>query len=144
MSTLLEGVRQDDAAGEGALAADGRVAYRVLPDPTAFRRPGDKRGSQRQRARLSSAKLLDANNRFLCDCLIRDRSSSGLRLTLAKAVSLPPRCHFFDDDTGDVTVVAVVWRRDPLVGLRICANASAAISPRERAALRGRYYAMVD
>jgi hypothetical protein len=147
MTEILEGVELDgglERAEINALARQGRVAYRVsIVSPGA--RPGDKRTSQRRRSRLRSAKLLDANNRFLCECLVNDFSSTGLRLTLLKNVPLPRRCALFDDDSGEVRVIAVVWRRDLIVGIRYRANERpASLSKSALTALRGRYYAMKD
>jgi hypothetical protein len=149
VTIILEGVRRDDSANmlhasASALAREGRVAYRVTIVPPSRGRD-DKRTSERRRSRLRSAKLLDSNNRFLCECLVRDRSSTGLRLTLVKAVGLPNRCRLFDDETGEVSVVVIVWRRESTVGARYCATVGpAALSRAKRAALRGRYYAIPD
>ena len=147
MTEILQGVERARPAGRaqiGALARQGRVAYSVLAAaPSA--RGGDKRTSQRRRSRLRSAKLLDANNRFLCECLVNDYSSTGLRLTLLKNIGLPSRCALFDDSTGEVRVVATVWRRDMVVGMRYRFNERPApLSKSAWTALRGRYYAVVD
>jgi hypothetical protein len=151
VSEILAGVVQsgrrggsDPSAAEiGALARDGRVAYRVLPTP--HRQSADKRASQRRRSRLRSAKLLDANNRFLCECLVYDRSSMGLRLKLLKNIGLPSRCVFFDDDSGELRAVAIVWRRNAAVGMRYRPGESLKpLPPSARAALKGRYYAIAD
>jgi hypothetical protein len=157
LTITLEGVRQDEGAesagavrfAASALARQGRVAYRVAlaPIPTGRRDTarGDNRTSERRRIRLRSAKLLDSNNRFLCECLIHDRSNTGLRLKLMKNIGLPSRCRLFDDDTGEVMVVATVWRSETVVGMRYClSEPTVAISKNLRAALRGRYYAIED
>ena len=152
MSEILEGVVQSgrpggsvpSAAEIGALARDGRVAYRVLPTPQ-HRQSADKRASHRRRSRLRSAKLLDANNRFLCECLVHDRSSMGLRLKLLKNIGLPSRCVFFDDESGELRAVAIVWRRNAAVGMRYRPGESLKPLPSSaRAALKGRYYAIAD
>ena len=146
MTETLEGVqhaRRPDRAEVGALARQGRVAYSVSASTSA--RPGDKRASHRRRSRLRSAKLLDAHNRFLCECLVNDYSSTGLRLTLLKNVGLPSRCALFDDATGEVRPVAIVWRRDSLVGIRYRLHERhAPLSKSAWTALRGRYYAVPD
>ncbi len=146
MAETLEGVAQARRLGRaeiGALARQGRVAYTVSATPTSAR-PQDKRTSQRRRSRLRSAKLLDANNRFLCECLVNDYSGTGLRLTLLKNVGLPSRCALFDDTTGEVKAVAIVWRRNLLVGLRYRMHERPPISKSMWTALRGRYYAVAD
>jgi hypothetical protein len=152
MTDILHGFAQDRGGGRAdlghgeisALARQGRVAYRVLPAVSAAR-SGERRASRRRRSRLRSAKLLDSNNRFLCECLVHDYSTAGLRLTLMKNIGLPSRCVVFDDETGDAKAVAVVWRRGSLVGMRYRWNdRPAQLSSVARAALRGRYYAMAD
>jgi hypothetical protein len=147
MTETLEGVQQarrPEQAEVSALARQGRVAYSVSAAPISAR-PGDKRASHRRRSRLRSAKLLDANNRFLCECLVNDYSSSGLRLTLLRNVGLPNRCALFDDATGEIRPVAIVWRRDSLVGIRYRLHErSAPLSKSAWTALRGRYYAVPD
>jgi hypothetical protein len=155
LTITFEGVRQDDAhAGPDkgrataiALAREGRVSYQV--GPALMARPAgasaEKRTSERRRSRLYSGKLLDPNNRFLCECLVYDRSSTGLRIKLMKNVGLPIRCRLFDAATGEVRVVTTVWRRETFVGLRFCANETNVAIPKNlRAALQGRYYAIAD
>jgi hypothetical protein len=147
MTETLEGVeqtRRPQRAEVGALARQGRVAYSISVAPQSAR-PGDKRASDRRRSRLRSAKLLDANNRFLCECLVNDYSSTGLRLTLLKNIGLPSRCALFDDTTSEVRPVAIVWRRDSVVGIRYRLHERPApLSKSARTALRGRYYAVPD
>lgn len=147
MTEILEGVQQSVRPGRaevGALARRGRVAYSVLAAPSS-RGTSDKRTSERRRSRLRSAKLLDVNNRFLCECLINDYSGTGLRLTLLKNIGLPNQCALFDDSTGEVRAVATVWRRDLVVGIRYRLNDRLApLSKSAWTALRGRYYAVPD
>ena len=98
----------------------------------------------RKRTRLRSAKILDAAKAFLCDCLLYDRSATGLRLTLARDIGLPQQFQVHDDETGAVETVAVVWRRGPALGARFCGYGASSLIPGERAALRGRYYGVRD
>jgi hypothetical protein len=152
MSDLLEGVRssfrRDDRALARALARRGQVAYAVAepvretPRPKAAGR--ELRLAGRRRTRLRSAKILDGSNAFFCDCLIHDRSATGLRLTLARDVGLPPQFQVHDDETGAVELVATVWRRATTLGVRFSGYGAATLTPSERAALRGRYYAVRD
>jgi hypothetical protein len=155
LTITLEGVRQDDPhAGKDevraaaiALARAGRVSYRVAPAPKTrpMQSHREKRADERRRSRLRSGKLLDPGNRFLCECLVYDRSSTGLRIKLMKNVGLPNRCRLFDDETGEVKVVATVWRRETFVGMRYCPSEANVTVPRNlRAALQGRYYAIAD
>ena len=152
MNDLLEGVRspfpRDDRALARVLARRGQVAYVVLdslretPRPKAAGR--ELRLAGRRRTRMRSAKILDSANAFLCDCLIYDRSATGLRLTLARNVGLPPQFQVHDDESGVVESVATVWRRGATLGVRFNGYGATALKPSERAALRGRFYAVRD
>jgi hypothetical protein len=133
-----------------SLARRDLVAYEIVttapdngaPTEVAAR---EKRSSARKRLRLRSAKLLDMRNVFICECLVRDQSQQGLCLKLLKNVGLPQRCHLYDDETGAVGVVTTMWRRDTLLGVRYCTSATPVeLKESDRAALRGRYYAVPD
>ena len=157
MSDLLEGVRsadpRDDRALARVLARRGQVAYAVFdpvretprpeaPRPKAIGR--ELRLAGRRRTRMRSAKILDAANTFVSDCLIYDRSATGLRLTMARDVGLPPQFQVHDEETGAVELVATVWRRDATLGVRFCGYGASTLKASERAALSGRYYAVRD
>jgi hypothetical protein len=95
--------------------------------------------------RLRSAKLLDAAYRFVCECRIRDRSLHGLRLLLVRDIRLPRRMSVHIDETGEVRGVKVVWRRGPVIGVRLHERAPAgAVKPSDRHALKERYYGILD
>jgi hypothetical protein len=159
MNDLLEGVRssfpRDDRALARILARRGQVAYAVFDPVRESPRPvretprpkttgRELRLTGRRRTRLRSAKILDAANAFVCDCLIYDRSATGLRLTLARDLGLPPQFQVHDDETGAVELAATVWRRGATLGVRFCGYGASTLRPSERAALRGRYYAVRD
>jgi hypothetical protein len=157
MSDLLEGVRssfpRNDRALARALARGGQVAYAVFDSVRETPRPNTPRPkttgrelrlARRRRTRLRSAKILDAANAFVCDCLIYDRSATGLRLTLARDVGLPPQFQVHDDESGVVESVAIAWRRGATLGVRFNGYGASTLKPSERAALRGRYYAVRD
>jgi hypothetical protein len=153
MTDTLEGVRGPDRRADHGylrkLARRGQVSYSVSesePEPKAQPdgRP-DNRGSGRRRTRLRSGKILDHANTFLCDCLIHDRSATGLRLALPRSVDLPLHFRVHDDETGAVDVVETVWRRGAIVGVRYTAASSpVSVKPSVRSALRGRFYAVRD
>jgi hypothetical protein len=131
-----------------SLASRNLVSYEVVeppPDvPPTAEKPIEKRSSARRRLRLRSGKLLDAHNKFLCECLVRDRSGQGLCLVLASNIGLPARCRLYDDETGTLSAITTVWRRRSLVGVRYCFTAKpVAIKESDRSALRGRYYAVI-
>lgn len=152
MTDTLDGVRTPDRPNDRdsarILAQSGRVAYSVVEsgrsEKPAENGRRDDRAAGRRRTRLRSAKILDAANKFVCDCLIHDRSATGLRLTLARNLGLPVHFRVHDDETGNVDVVATVWRRGAVLGVRYSQAGSVPIKPSVRSALRGRFYAVPD
>jgi hypothetical protein len=157
MTVNLEGVRSRRwMAPSGlkrlmakSLARRDLVSYEVTAAPpneaAVDAAPREKRSSARRRLRLRSAKLLDAKNAFLCECLVHDQSSQGLCLKLMKNVGLPARCHLYDDETEAVSVITTIWRRGAMIGVRYnLLAAPVSLKPSDRAALRGRYYAVRD
>lgn len=118
------------------------VTYCVLPSPTPS--TGEKRRQQRRRTRLRSGKVLDRGNRFLVDATILDRSSGGLRLRLARDCPAPEFFHLFDDETGLIFSARIAWRRQALLGALVDPGGPVNATPRQIAALRGKFYAMRD
>jgi len=158
MTRTMQGIRARGWSGPAglkrlvarSLARRDLVSYEVLA-PTPERAapaqgpPREKRSAARRRLRLRSAKLLDSQNAFICECLVRDQSAQGLCLTLMRNIGLPARCHLYDDETGAVDVVTTIWRRGAMLGVRYCPLAApVAVKPSDRWALRGRYYAVPD
>jgi len=151
----LEGVRyvnwaakQEKARALGhRLACRGLVAYAVI-DPGEKGGHSDsleKRADGRNRTRLRSAKLLDLGDRFLCECLIHDRSTNGLRLVLQRNLLIPRRLQLCDDESLELALVTVAWRRGAQIGVRLTGKDEFAWRRQGvRAALRGRYYAIPD
>jgi hypothetical protein len=154
MTNVLDGVARDDWAKRPdaartvarTLALNGQVAYRVIalsPAPDAA--GGENRANARRRTRLRSAKLLDSSNRFLCECLVYDHSSSGLRLKLMRNAGLPSRLRLFDDESGELRAVSTVWRRETLLGVRYNDGAEPPpLKKSTKSALRGSFYAVPD
>jgi len=145
---LLLGVKRPDwrARPRAALrlgrdhAQRGEVAYWAV---SATRNAEGRRRGERKPARLRSAKLLDEAYRFVCEGRICDRSPNGLRLALARDIGLPPGLSVHIDETGEVRGASVVWRRGPVIGVRLEEDAPAhALRTSERYALRRRYYAV--
>ena len=119
-------MRPDDVRKlSGTLAAQGEIAYCVLPPSDSLpRRRGDRRADGREPMRLRSAKLLDTAFRFVSDCRICDRSHSGLRIALARHIRLPRRFAVHIDESGEIRCAKVVWRRGLVVGIRLYEHAS--------------------
>ena len=119
------------------LAGRGEIAYWAVSS--------EARAHPRERTRLRSAKLLDGAYRFLCEGRICDRSRDGLRLALARDITLPPQLAVHIDETSEVREAKVIWRRGSTTGIRLRSAAPAnALSPCDRYALRERYYAIPD
>ena len=60
-----------------------------------------------------------ARYRFLCEGRICDRSRDGLRLALARDVTLPPKLAVHIDETSEVREARVIWRRGSTIGVRL-------------------------
>ena len=129
----------------------GLVTYCVLPAPApaplerkAEKRQIEKRKAKRRRTRLRAGKILDRVNRFVVDAAIVDRSAGGLRLRLARDQAIPERFRLFDEESGLVLGARLVWRRQALIGARLESGGPLPASPRQIAALRGKFYAIRD
>ena len=114
------------------LLREGRAAWR-----------SEARAAARRRTHLQSAKILDGAGAFLTEAIVQDVSALGLRLMLARNCGLPARFGVHVDLTGEVLTAALAWRRDRVIGVRVIACAPPAPLKRsDRAALKGRYYAV--
>ena len=121
---------------------NSQPTYRVIESRIANNEP---RADMRRRTRLRAAKIIDGANVFLCEAMIQDRSSRGLRLLLARDVCLPGRFGVHDDLTGEVVTVTTVWRRARTLGVRIQQwGPASALKPSQRSALSGKYYGVRD
>ena len=90
-----------------------------------------------------SAKLLDGGCRFLSEGRIYDRSRDGLRLALARDVTLPRELAVYIDETAEVREAKIIWRRGSTIGIRLQEAVPAdAMTATRRSALRERYYAI--
>ena len=135
----LEAVRLD--RGASALARwratrSGAATFARLEDA-----PADRRNEKRRVARLRWGKALDRADRFLCECVVSNRTSDGACLRLTRNVVLPQRFQLFEDDTGALFDAQVVWRRGAEIGCRL---ARAPTQDKARVARRmlSRYYAI--
>jgi hypothetical protein len=110
-----------------SLAKRGLVAFHGALLPAGQKRDAqpaiENRRVDRQRVRLRSGRILDHEGRFICDCMIHDRSSSGLRLKLHERLTLPRRGVIRLDDTGVAHAMEIAWQRDTLAGARLLGQA---------------------
>jgi hypothetical protein len=150
---VLIGIKRQDwrAQSEAALklgrklASRGEIAYCVVSEDghSTAGKGADLRAQPRQRTRLRSVKLLDGGCRFLSEGRICDRSRDGLRLALARDVTLPPRLAVHIDETSEVRVAKIIWRCGSTIGVRLQGTLPAdAMNASRRSALRERYYAI--
>jgi hypothetical protein len=150
---VLVGIKRQDwrAQSETALklgrklASRGEIAYCVVSDGgrSTAGKGADLRVQPREWNRLRSAKLLDGGCRFLSESRICDRSRDGLRLALARDVALPLQLAVHIDETSEVRVAKIIWRRGSTIGVRLQEALPAdAMNASRRSALRERYYAI--
>lgn len=138
-TNLLEGRRlhrQRSLLSRWRTERDNCVDYTRLSD-----KPVDRRRESRRPRRLRWGKALDADNRFLTECLVVNRTAGGACLHLARNIILPARFQLFEDDTGAISAAEVVWRRRYEIGCRV----AIAPSPEKQAIIdrmRARYYAL--
>jgi hypothetical protein len=152
-ASVLVGIKRQDwrAQSEAAfklgrkLASRGEIAYCVVSNDgrSTADKGADLRAHPRERTRLRSAKLLDGGCRFLSEGRICDRSRDGLRLALARDVTLPRRLAVHIDETSEVREAKIIWRRGSTIGVRLQGTLPAsAMTAGRRSALRERYYAI--
>jgi hypothetical protein len=150
---VLVGIKRQDwrAQSEAALklgrklASRGEIAYCVVSEDgrSTAGKGADLRAQPRERNRLRSAKLLDGGCRFLSESRICDRSRDGLRLALARDVTLPRQLAVYIDETSEVREAKIIWRRGSTIGVRLQGTLPAnAMNASRRSALKERYYAI--
>lgn len=125
--------RSDVANGGAAPRAPGVVLDRPSPaatvsgdaatrsggsPPNAIQAAPVRKKRRERRARVFKPGRLILNNGFsTIDCLVRDLSSIGARVTLEESVVLPDRFEFELLETGDVRPAAKRWHRGNSFGL---------------------------
>lgn len=136
---FVEAVRLD--AGMSALTR-WRAQRRGLATFARLNETAPERRSERRReTRLKWGKALDAADRFICDCIVADRTEGGARLGLTRNVVLPPRFQFFDEARGEIFAAQVVWRRGGEVGCRLSRSPTPGKTQAARR-MRSRWYAL--
>ena len=146
---VLVGIKRRDWRGqsEAALKLGRKLGARgeIVSDDggSTADKSADLRAHPRERTRLRSAKLLDGSCRFLSEGRICDRSRDGLRLALARDVTLPRKLAVHIDETSEVREVTIIWRRGSTIGIRLQGTLSSdAMTASRRSALSERYYAI--
>lgn len=105
----------------------------------------EKRGTPRRRTRLRAGKIVDADNQFLSECVIIDRSSQGIRLRPVRPIALPPSFRLYDDLDKQVVDVCQVWSGNGEVGVVLRDTwESARATKHPCASLGAKYYAVND
>jgi len=83
----------------------------LLSEPKA-----ERRSSSRQR-RLLGGKIVFNNNASTIDCIIRDLSSQGARLSVASPVGIPEWFDLRVDRNGACYPAQVAWRSHDQIGV---------------------------
>jgi hypothetical protein len=91
----------------------------------------EKRVSTRKRVLFGGKIVYGDDGAFTVDCVIRDLSDTGARITLGNRVSIPPNVYFIDLKAGLAFEAVVAWRRAPNFGLRFLKTIDLAHAPKE-------------
>jgi hypothetical protein len=78
----------------------------------------DRRRGNRERC-LLGAKIEYNDRRSIMDCVIRDRSPSGMRIRLPEAATIPVEFDLVLPDRGQKHKMRVVWRVGDQIGLTV-------------------------
>jgi hypothetical protein len=119
------------------------VTYSVVDGEVSHPGSEERRNDPRRRTRLRWGKVVDAGNRFIVECQIRERSPEGARLLLVKQANLPDRIGLFDDAELSIRTAEIMWRRSLEIGIRFTPELdSDDIKETDLAALSGKFYAV--
>jgi PilZ domain len=135
---------------EGKMSPGGKdfdlrtsVTYSVIEPASKRLRRGDKRFAERRRTRLRTGKITDLMNRFIVECQLHDRSTSGARIRLMAHFRLPLWVRFYDDELRTIDTAEVMWRDKLEIGLRFMPKEPLSRSDRAAiTALGGKCYAL--
>ncbi|WP_237154790.1 PilZ domain-containing protein [Oryzibacter oryziterrae] len=78
----------------------------------------EERRSGVRRRTLRSAKIVYGDYRYTVDCIIRDASTTGLRIRCDHAAEIPGEFQLYDPAENSLQKVEVMWRRDNELGLK--------------------------
>jgi PilZ domain len=80
--------------------------------------PGfQERGGLRKRVLFGGKIVYGEDGAFTVDCVIKDVSDTGARISLGQRISIPSAIHFIDLKAGFAYEAQVAWRRAPNFGL---------------------------
>ncbi len=77
----------------------------------------DRRGEDRRRTRLRAGVLRGRDGRRLVDCVIRDRSAGGARLTLVEERPLPLELLLEDEADHRRYHIRIIRRQGTVIGV---------------------------
>jgi PilZ domain len=84
----------------------------------------ERRGAARQKSFLRGCIYFN-NRRSAIDCLVRDISSTGARITFAGEVSMPDKIELYIPQKQKVVQAHVQWRRSNEIGVDFTAGQGA-------------------
>ena len=77
----------------------------------------ERRGSPRTKV-FKKGKLIHTNNLTVFDCMIRDISETGARLSCGETALMPKEMRLVLHSQREVRLVRVVWRRPREIGVQ--------------------------
>lgn len=137
--SLLKGARP--GAGVSMLTRWRLRRHGVALQERLAEEADERRREKRRVVRLNWGKALDSGDRFLTECLVVNRGGDGVRLRLARSVTIPARFQLFDDADGLLYAARLVWRRGREAGCRL-ARVPVPGKPHVLRRMKGPYYAL--
>lgn len=78
---------------------------------------GDERRIDSRRRTLRAAKIVYGDYRYVVDCVIRDTSTTGMRLRCSHATEVPRDFFLFDPAEQTLRKAEVMWRHEDDLGI---------------------------
>lgn len=121
--------RMDDIDRSGLIVSPAGA----MPSPPVGPMGRERRGSPRHRT-LLGGKLVHTNGMLSMDCVLRNMSETGARLSLPPNTGAPDHFDLIDLKHGEAFSCRVVWRKYPMIGVTFDARdpLETAESPRLR------------
>ena len=100
------------------LDRSGRIAPDVAAPPRPGSAPADRERRRAPRLRtLLGGKLVHSGGLFSMNCVVRNLSDTGARISLPPSAGAPDTFDLIDLKHGVAFACRVVWRQYPLVGV---------------------------